>query len=174
MLSEVVYRNVMKNIEYYLPDAYEVGIEEIFWLRIGSILIRLKSGEYIEFFMSDNGCPSIWYQNAEDLYRRWLMIGYDDEQIHTQFCVRLNRVITMVHNGQQSLADDCGIAQGSIARYIMGDRIPNILILRRLCESLAFNDLTPLETMGYLLSEYVEPVIQSEYDEYIQMTKMDM
>ena len=109
------------------PFAKEEDIKEIRELNDWDILITYKDGRKIIFDSFTGYHRSVFYTNVKEL---------SDKQEKQMFAYRLRCMMKRKFITQEQLAELIGTSQVMISRYMNGQTLPNVLIVRKIAKVL--------------------------------------
>lgn len=109
------YERMLEQFKIYYPSIYEQAID---WWPSGRVFIsvRLREGELFEFNSIDNTIRKI----------RSEQFAGDEDSLKKEIGHNLQKLMTTRSMSQGQLADEAGVTQAMLSRYIHGTSMPSI------------------------------------------------
>ena len=112
------------------PFATEDDISEIKELNEWDLLIKFRNGRKVLFDRFTGYYKNIFYENIKEI---------TEEQEMREFSFRLRSLIGRKQVSQKELAERVGTSQVMISRYVKGDVIPSVLMVRKIAKALGYS-----------------------------------
>lgn len=109
------------------PFAKEEDIEDIRELNEWDLLIIFRDGKKVMFDRFTGYHKNIFYNNINEI---------TEEQEKKEFAYRLRSLMGRKMITQEQLAEMINVTQAMISKYVRGESIPSIMILRKIAKVL--------------------------------------
>lgn len=108
------YQKILDQFELYYPDFYKQADD---WWASGrmTIAVKLRDGSVFEYNRMDNTIRRI----------RTDEVNGDDDHVAKEFSANLKKIIPFCGKTQTEIANELGITNAMLSRYIHGTSIPN-------------------------------------------------